>query len=168
MAALSDEVKRYAVQALACYDSPAQVIRDIKQEFGVVVSPQQLTAYNPDSQAGQRMSKKLKDLFAVTREAFLKDVSTIPIAQQAFRLRALNRLYAQAEKQGNAVVAAQMIEQASKEIGGAFTNRRELTGRDGKDLPVQTAGVLVVPGLMGDAQAWSAAAQAQAVKQGGE
>jgi hypothetical protein len=36
----------------------------------------------------------------------------------------------------------------------------ELTGKDGKDLPVAPAGVLVVPGLMTDAGAWSQAAQA--------
>jgi hypothetical protein len=35
----------------------------------------------------------------------------------------------------------------------------ELTGKDGKDLPVAPAGVLVVPGLATDAGAWSQAVQ---------
>lgn len=35
----------------------------------------------------------------------------------------------------------------------------ELTGKGGKDLPAVPAGVLVVPGLMGDAATWSAVAQ---------
>ena len=166
MAALTDEVKRFAVQALACYDTPSQVQKSIKEEFGLEVTRQQLQAYDPKTVAGERMSKKLKDLFAATRTAFLDDVSTIPIAQQAFRLRSLQRLHERAVQQGNAVVAAQLLEQASKEIGGAFTNRRELTGKDGKDLPVAPAGVLVVPGLMQDTAAWAAQAQASSLKPG--
>jgi hypothetical protein len=38
----------------------------------------------------------------------------------------------------------------------------ELTGKDGKDLPAVPAGVLVVPGLMADPNAWSQATQAAA------
>jgi hypothetical protein len=36
----------------------------------------------------------------------------------------------------------------------------EHTGKDGKDLPAAPAGVLVVPGLVADSAAWSAAVQA--------
>jgi hypothetical protein len=42
----------------------------------------------------------------------------------------------------------------------------ELTGKDGKDLPVAPAGVLVVPGLMPDSASWAQAAQA--ATKGGE
>jgi len=126
MAALKDEVKLFAVQALACYDPPIQVIKDIKQEFGLDVTPQQLQAYNPATVAGARMSKKHKEIFAETRKAFLEDVSSIPIAQQSYRLRVLNRLLDGVQKQGNAVVAAQLLEQASKEVGGIFTNKTRL------------------------------------------
>lgn len=164
MAALPDEVKRFAVQQLACYDTPSQVQKAIKEEFGLEVTRQQLQAYDPATVAGVRMSKKLKDLFAATRKAFLEDVSTIPIAQQSFRLRSLQRLHQRAVEQGNAVVAAQLLEQASKEIGGAFTNRRELTGKDGKDLPVAPAGVLVVPGLAQDTVTWAQQVQAASLK----
>lgn len=43
----------------------------------------------------------------------------------------------------------------------------ELTGKDGKDLPVAPAGVLVVPGMLADTQAWSQQAQAASLKVGG-
>jgi hypothetical protein len=43
----------------------------------------------------------------------------------------------------------------------------ELTGKDGKDLPLAPAGVLVVPGLMADTAAWSQAAQAASIKSDG-
>jgi hypothetical protein len=139
MAALSDDVKRFAVQALACFDSPAQVIKDVQQEFGLTVTKQQLQAYNPSTVAGVRMSKNLKKIFDTTREAFLKDVSAIPIANQSYRLRVLNRMLSKVETQGNIVVAAALMEQAAKETGGAFTNKQKLehTGKDGG--PVQFA-----------------------------
>lgn len=126
MAALNEGVKIFVVQSLACFDTPVQVAASVKQQFGVDVSLPQLTAYNPASKSGQRMSDKLKTLFAETRKKFLEDTSEIPIAHQTYRLRALNRMMAKAEQQGNTVLAAQLIEQASKEIGGAFTNKQKV------------------------------------------
>lgn len=137
MAALSDDLKLFVTQALACFDSPAQVIKDVKQQFGVEVTFQQLQAYNPATVAGSRMSKKLKLIFEETRKRFLKDVSAIPIAHQSYRLRVLNRMLGKVEGQGNIVVAAALMEQAAKETGGAFTNKQKLehAGADGKPLP---------------------------------
>jgi hypothetical protein len=131
MATLNDDVKRFIVQAIACYDTPQQIVEVVKEEFGIVVSRPQVQTYDPEKAQGKALSKKWRDLFAETRKKFLDDASSIPIANQTFRLRALNRMYARAERQGNVVVAAQIIEQAAKEVGGAFTNRRELTGKDG-------------------------------------
>lgn len=131
MAALNDDVKRFIVQALACYDTPSQVAEAVKEEFGLSIERQQVAAYDPTKKVGGNISQKWCDLFEETRKKFLDDASSIPIANQTFRLRALNRMYAKAERRGNVVVAAQIIEQAAKEIGGSFTNRRELTGKDG-------------------------------------
>ena len=136
MATLTDDQKRYIVQALACYDTPQQVVDAVKEEFGIVVSRPQVQVYDPEKRQGRDLSKKWRDLFYQTREKFLDDASSIPIANQTFRLRALNRMYAKAERQGNVVVAAQIIEQAAREVGGAFTNRRELTGAKGG--PIET------------------------------
>jgi hypothetical protein len=43
-----------------------------------------------------------------------------------------------AEAQGNMVLASSLLEQAAKEMGGAFTNRRELTGKDGGAVEVKS------------------------------
>lgn len=131
MAALSDEVKLFVVKALACMDSPAQVREDVKRQFGIEVTPQQLQAYDPATVAGARMSAKLKTIFTDTRKKFREDVSDIPIANQPYRLRALQRALTKVESQGNVAMVAQLLEQAAKESGGVFTNRRELTGKDG-------------------------------------
>ena len=137
MAALTSDVKLFIVQALACFDAPSQVQDQVKQAFRLTVSLQQLSAYDPNTVAGKRMSDKLKAVFYETREAFKKDTGEIAIANQTYRLRVLNRLLIKAESSGNASMAAQLLEQAAKESGGSFTNRRELTGAKGG--PIQAA-----------------------------
>ena len=137
MAALKEPIKLAIVQALACFETPTEVVALVKQDFGgLVISRQQAAAYDPTKASGRNMSKKLVAIFHATRECFLKDVSGIPIAQQAFRLRALQKELERAQQRGNSAMVAQLLEQAAKECGGMLTNRRELTGKDGG--PVQT------------------------------
>ncbi len=141
MATLTDAAKRFIVQALACYDTPSQVADAVKGEFGVDVHRAQVAQYDPTKASGSKLAKKWRDLFTDTRDRFRKEVSEIPIADQAFRLRQLHRIMGEAMKRKNVVLAAQILEQAAKETGGMFTNRRQLehTGKDGG--PIQTESV---------------------------
>jgi hypothetical protein len=134
MAALKDDVKAFIVRALACFDSPTDVCRQVKEEFGIDVTKQQVSAYHPERRVAKDLSEKWRTIFDETRRKFLDDVSAIPIANQAFRLRALNRMYERVSATANTALAAQLIEQAAKESGGAFTNRREMTGKNGAPL----------------------------------
>jgi hypothetical protein len=138
MAALSEDIKVYIVTALACFDSTRQVVVDVKEKFGVAVTHQQVSAYDPATINGKRLSKPLKTLFASTREQFLKDAGKIPIAQSSVRLRMLDRNARKAEERGNVALMAQLLEQAAKESGGAYTNKlkHEHTGKDGG--PIQS------------------------------
>jgi hypothetical protein len=141
MPALKDDVKFALVQALACYDTPTQAAQMVKEEFGVEISRQQAQYYDPTKVHGHRLGKKLSDLFYVTREKFLEESAKIPIAQQAFRLRALERALRKVEQQGNTAMVAQILEQAAKEVGGVFTNKREITGKGGAPLAALTTNV---------------------------
>jgi hypothetical protein len=141
MAALSDDVKVYIVTALACFDSPKQVIADVKEKFGLVVTSQQVDFYNPASKNGQRLAEKYKELFKTTREDFTKNVSAIPIANVTVRLRMLDRMARKAADSNNAKLAAVLMEQAAKEVGGAFTNKREVSGPNGGAIPVASTPV---------------------------
>ena len=142
MAILSDEVKTYIVQQLACYDTPSEVAKAVKDAFEVEVSRQAVEAYDPNKVAGRNLSGEFRDLFKATREAFLADTAAIGISHRAVRLRELQKLVDRAKTQGNLVLTASLLEQAAKESGGAFTNKRELTGADGK--PIQTDSTLRV------------------------
>ncbi|WP_158810451.1 DUF2280 domain-containing protein [Beijerinckia sp. L45] len=135
-AQLADEVKTFIVQSLACFDAPSVVVKSVKAEFNLVVSPQQVEAYDPTKRAGRRLSKGWREIFAATRKTFLEDTADIAVSHRAVRLRALGRMIAKAEDMRNLALAGQLLEQAAKECGNAYTNRRELSGPEGK--PIQT------------------------------
>ena len=138
MATLTDTHKRFIVQALACWDTPSQVAEAVKEEFGVDVPRVQVAQYDPTKVAGQKLAKKWVDLFEATRKRFREEVAEIPIADQAFRLRSLGKIYDRHIRRGNVVGAAAVLEQAAKEAGGAFTNRREHTGAGGGPIEQKT------------------------------
>lgn len=58
MAALSPEVKAFIVQALACFDTPTQVVEQVKQEFNLTVSIQQVSSYDPTKAIGKNLGQK--------------------------------------------------------------------------------------------------------------
>lgn len=139
MATLSEDVKAFVVQALACFDSPSQVAQAVKEQFGVALDRRQVESYDPTKAAGKGVAKKLKALFEETRAAFLKDAAKVPIAQQVYRLRVLQRELERQEKRGNTSMVLQIMKQAAEELGGNYTNRREITGKGGG--PIQQSSV---------------------------
>lgn len=137
-AILTDEVKTYIVQALACFDSPSTVAKAVKTEFGQDVSRQLVESHSPGKVAAKSLGKRWVELFKATREAFLEDTAEIAISHRAVRLRALQRMADKAEGNGNMVLAASLHEQAAKEMGGAYTNKRELGGIGGGPITFTT------------------------------
>lgn len=133
-AKLNNDVKTFIVQALACFDSPLTVAKAVKEELGIDVSRQLVESHDPTKAAGADVAKRWKELFEATRKTFLEDTSTIGISHRSVRIRSLQRYAALAEKQGNVRLAAELLEQAAKEMGDAYTNRRILTGKDGNPL----------------------------------
>lgn len=138
MAKLTDVHKRVIVQALACWDTPTEVSELLREQFGINVPRTQVAQYDPTKVAGQGLAKKWRELFDATRKRFREEVAEIPIADQAFRLRALGKIYERHISRGNVVGAAGVLEQAAKEVGGAFTNRREHTGAGGGPIEQKT------------------------------
>ena len=147
--ALSDEVKTFIVQQLAIFETPSAVAKAVKETFELEITPQRVEGYDPNKRAGAALSEEYRELFKVTRETFLADTASIGISHRVVRLRTLARLIEMAERRGNAVLVASLLEQAAKESGGAFTNKREVGGIDGK--PIQTEAV-VRPDLSGLSQ----------------
>ncbi|MFQ6161408.1 DUF2280 domain-containing protein [Sinorhizobium meliloti] len=135
---LKDEVKIFIVQSLACFDTPSVVVDAVRKEFGATITRQSVEGYDPTKKAGSNLAEKWKLLFEETRQTFLEDTATIAISHRAVRLRALQRMAEKAETQGNMVLAANLLEQAAKEVGDSYTNRRQISGPDGGPVEVRT------------------------------
>ncbi|MDQ9023288.1 DUF2280 domain-containing protein [Acinetobacter sichuanensis] len=122
MATLKEPVKIFIVQALACRDTPQEVVDLVKQEFGIEVNRMQCASYDPTKVAGKNLSKKFKDLFEETRKKFDEGLIDIPIAIKHYRMKQYDKLL---NKTKNTVMALKIMEQAAKDSGGQFTNKTE-------------------------------------------
>jgi hypothetical protein len=124
MPKLSDNVKFFIVQGLACFDTPTQVSKAVKEEFGLEVPRPQIQLYDPTSIVGRALSKKYTEIFHSTRQQFLEEIGSIPIANQSFRLRALDQMYQRAIARGNEMLAKEVLEQAAKEAAGFYAGKQ--------------------------------------------
>lgn len=140
MATLKGEVKAFIVQSLACFDTPSQVVELVKKEFGLSITRQQVESHDPTKANGRGLAQKWVELFHETRKRFQTEISDIPIANKAYRLRALDRMMTRAEGMKNMALAASLMEQAAKEVGDAYSNKQKVehTSPDGTMTPQPT------------------------------
>ncbi|AZE55901.1 Phage protein [Pseudomonas synxantha] len=124
MAALQNDVKAFIVQALACFDTPSQVVEAVQKEYGVAVTRQQVETHDPTKTSGKGLAKRWVTMFEDTRKRFREETAEIPIANRAYRLRGLGRMAEKAESMRNLALTAQLYEQAAKEVGDVYVNRR--------------------------------------------
>ncbi len=144
MARLTEELKTFIVMELACRRTPADVVGRVGDEFGIEITRHQVHEYNPDRAHGKQLAKKWRTLFDETRAKFDKDRSSISVANANYRLREIGEVAERAKARGNDVLLLQALKQAAEEDGGAYTNRREVTGKDGKDLPAAVPSAVIV------------------------
>lgn len=140
MAALKPEVKAFIIQSLACFDTLAIVGEAVQKQFGIKVTPQQVESHDPTKASGKGLAQKWVDLFNTTRTRFQTEITDIPIANKAYRLRTLDRMMTKAENMRNMALAASLMEQAAKEVGDAYTNRQKVehSSPDGSMTPKPT------------------------------
>lgn len=132
---LEKDVQIYLIQQLAAFEKPTVVKRLLKEHFDVEITVQGVIYYDIKNPA---LPAKWKKMFKKFRADFQKDIENIPIANKSFRLRELDRILElqrrRSEAQQNPVDIRATLEQAAKESGDHYTNRHELTGKDGKAL----------------------------------
>src|SRR5699024_6127780 len=108
-----EPVKMFIVQSLACFETPQQVADAVMQRFGIEIDRRQCENYDPTKFAGRNLSKKLKDLFERTRQDFRENVEDIAIANKAFRLNELQKMYEDSGK--NKRAKQNLLKQAFQE-----------------------------------------------------
>lgn len=134
MARLNKRVKLYIVRSLATYETPTETAKGVQEEFGITVTKQQCEAYDPTKKTGQDLSEEFKKEFYRIREDMNKNINSIPIANIAYRLKRLQNFIDHDQFKSNPVIVPNLLEQAAKEVGGLYTNRKEITGADGGPL----------------------------------
>lgn len=139
MARLNNLQKVFIVKAFAQFMTVSEVQAAVKEQFdGLELKTNQLSAYKPDCIAGQTLQAKLKAVYDRERERFLKAWDEIPIANKSFRMKELDRMLhnLKTAPRPNVQQIKELLEQAAKEEGGMFTNRREITGKGGGPLEI--------------------------------
>ncbi|TCB74169.1 DUF2280 domain-containing protein [Acinetobacter sp. ANC 4173] len=71
MARLKKSEKVFIVRSLAQFMTPTEVARDIKEKFGIDVTPQQVEYYDPTKVAGANLAQELVDLFNEARKEYI-------------------------------------------------------------------------------------------------
>lgn len=109
------ELKLFIVRALACYDAPTEVVRQVAEQFNIKVTRSSVQRYDPTTVAGQTLSAELKALFDSTRKNFLEHLEAVPLAHRTVRLRKLQSVYDEAMANNNLKVAVAALTAAQRE-----------------------------------------------------
>ncbi len=147
MAALKEPVKIFIVQSLACFETPQQVADAVQQRFGIEIDRRQCEGYDPTKFSGRNLSKKLKDLFERTRKDFRENIEDIAIANKAFRLRELQKMYEDSGR--NKRVKQNLLKQAFQETDGRITKTDITTNGESLNTAKPTVIELVAPNVKG-------------------
>lgn len=104
------------MRALACFDTPSEVVRQVREQFNVQITRASAQRYDPTRAAGETLSEELRTLFFDTREHFVEELEKLPLAHRATRLRRLESLYDRASESGNLKAALGALALAAKEM----------------------------------------------------
>jgi hypothetical protein len=134
---LTNEQQTFIIQCLARFKTPSETQELARINFDIEITRQSVETYDPTTHAGRNLRAKLQALFWEMREKFLEEIAAIDVSHKVVRLRELSELYHHAKKIKNYVVAAARLEQAAKEVGGIYTNKREHSGPNGGAIPLE-------------------------------
>jgi hypothetical protein len=131
-AELDDKMKHFIVTQLAMYHTRGEVCDMVRDEFGSDLDMgdrgsrtygDRVRVYDADcTYSSGKLSERWRTLFWETRNQYLSNIAKHAVAHKAVRLRSLGRMAGKAEDEGDYALAAKMLEQAAKEVGGVFTN----------------------------------------------
>ena len=122
---LTDEQKIKVVQRLAAYDSPAVILKWLREEYALTVDRTAVTYYDPNSYAGRRCPERWKTLFFAMRKATVANWAEIGAANKMVRVRWLDRLVHDAMDRGDAKLAAQILAQVAREMDPRYATKKQ-------------------------------------------
>lgn len=115
-APLPTTIKRHIVRALACFDTPSEVVRQVREQFNMQITRATAQRYDPTKAAGETLSEELRILFFDTREHFVEELEKLPLAHRATRLRRLESVYDEARDKSDRKSALAALALAAREM----------------------------------------------------
>lgn len=140
-AKLTEEQQEFVVCQLAMFRGPGLIATALKEDFGVKIARQSVEAYDPTKRAGRALAKKWQDLFAATRETFLKDTAAIGSAHKVVRIAMREEMALSAQASGDLKIANEILDSIAEEMGDKFTNKQkhEHSGKVGFERDISDA-----------------------------
>ena len=149
MAKLKKAEQLFIVRSLAQFMTPTEVVKAIKETFNIVVSPQQVEAYDPNKVAGRDLRKEFKEVFEATRKEYLKQpIHNISGANDIVQLKILSDLLF--VKKNNVTMTIKIVDQMQKIMKGFYEKRVEITGAGGGAIKTENTQIPPPPALTPD------------------
>lgn len=144
MAKLKKAEQLFIVRSLAQFMTPTEVVKAIKETFNIIVSPQQVEAYDPTKVAGRDLRKEFKEVFETTREEYLKQpIHNISGANDIVQLKILSDLLF--AKKNNVTMTIKIVDQMQKIVKGFYEKRLEITGAGGGAIKTENTQLPAAP-----------------------
>jgi hypothetical protein len=117
----------YVVMQLAMFERATDVKDSLKEIFGVDISLPAILHYDITN---PQFPEKWEKLFTETRENYIEDTSSIAISHKSVRLREIQKMfeYEKTQRVPNKKIMRELLEQAAKEAGNAYTNKVNVEG----------------------------------------
>ncbi|MEX0660493.1 MAG: DUF2280 domain-containing protein [Balneolaceae bacterium] len=128
MPRLKKSHKELIVKELACYTPSKEVQQKLRDEYGIEVSASQIAFYNPDNNSSKNLSEVWREQFRHIRNQYKDEVAKHDISAKGYRLGMLQKMFERQYVRGNDVLAAELLERAAKELGGAYEGKDPDTG----------------------------------------
>ncbi|WP_391485630.1 DUF2280 domain-containing protein [Acinetobacter pittii] len=149
MAKLKKAEQLFIVRSLAQFMTPTEVVKAVKETFNIIVSPQQVEAYDPTKVAGRDLRKEFKEVFETTREEYLKQpIHNISGANDIVQLKILSDLLF--AKKNNVTMTIKIVDQMQKIVKGFYEKRLEITGAGGGAIKTENTQIPSTPALSPD------------------
>ena len=71
--------RTFVVQGLACFETPTEMVRAVRDKFGLEISAQGCEAYDPTKRAGWNLADKWTAIFHATRAALVAEMQSVGV-----------------------------------------------------------------------------------------
>ena len=141
MARLAPDTKVVIIQCLARFMTVTETQEHLSTVLGIDCTASHLSYYQPTGSQSAKLDQRWHDLFRIERQRYISELSDTPMSHQRYRLDSLLRIARKAEADGAYDTALRAYEQASKDLGGIFTNLRKIEHKDPKRALAEILGI---------------------------